>query len=325
MGRLPSLSFEEANATVIREVFARIDAQAALPAVSATVKEWSPDLVVREPAEFGSLAAAESAGVPHVQVMIGMLEFSRIISELTAEPLDELAALAGLRDGSLGAAVASELLLTSVPEVLDRAGDDRYDADRPLFRYRDDAAAGPAAPLPDWGNPDVPLVYVTFGSVIGSLPPFAGVFREALDGLAGLPARVFLTVGRQTDVAQIGPLPPNARVEGWWPQADVLDRAALLLGHGGFGTTMGAVRAGVPQVVAPIFTTDQVVNARHVAGVGAGRALDPGHDVVSRACAEVVTVLADPAYRTRARSVAAAAAALPAAADAVAVLEDLAR
>lgn len=102
MGRLPSLSFEEANATVMREVFGRIDAQAALPAVSAAVEQWSPDLVVREPAEFGSLAAAELAGVPHVQVMIGMLEFSRIVSEFTAEPLDELASLAGLADGSLG-------------------------------------------------------------------------------------------------------------------------------------------------------------------------------------------------------------------------------
>ena len=49
-----------------------------------------------------------------------------------------------------------------------------------------------------------------------------------------------------------------------------------MLGHGGFGTTMGALAAGVPQVVAPIFTTDQVVNGRHVAACGAGVVVEPG-------------------------------------------------
>ncbi len=72
------------------------------------------------------------------------------------------------------------------------------------------------------------------------------------------------------------PMPANARVEAWWPQADILTQAALLLGHGGFGTTMGALTAGVPQVVAPIFTSDQIINARHVAAVGAGRAVPSG-------------------------------------------------
>lgn len=325
MGRLPALSFDEANAVVLREVFGRIDAQAALPALRTAVEAWSPDLLVREPAELASLAAAERVGVPHVQVAIGMSEMSRIVSALTAEPLEELASLVGLADGSLREALASEPLLSSVPEVLDRAGDDAYDGGAVTFRYRDDAAVAPAGALPEWGNPDLPLIYVTFGSVTGSLPSFAPVFREALDGLADLPVRVFLTVGRQVEIARLGPVPANARIEGWWPQADVLSRAALLLGHGGFGTTMGAVAAGVPQVVAPLFAADQAINGRHVAAVGAGRAVSLGADVVSRACAEVVTVLTDPAYRASARSLAAATEALPAAAAAVPVLEGLAQ
>ena len=75
-----------------------------------------------------------------------------------------------------------------------------------------------------------------------------------------------------------------------------------VLGHGGFGTTLGALAAGVPQVVAPIFTSDQVINARHVAAAGVGRAVIPGPDVVVRACAEVLAVLSDPGYRARSRS-----------------------
>ena len=58
MGRLPTLGFEEADDLVIREVFARIDAQAALPSLMATVRRWRPDLVLRETAELASFAAA---------------------------------------------------------------------------------------------------------------------------------------------------------------------------------------------------------------------------------------------------------------------------
>ena len=324
MARLPTLSFDDANATVLREVFGRIDAQAAFPAVSAAIEDWCPAVVLREPAEFGSLAAAVRAGVPHLQVAIGMTEMSSLFVDLTAEPLTELARAAGLPESALVDAAAAEPVLSSVPEVLDRAGDDAYDSGAVTFRYRDDAPVPTLLP-PDRGDSAVPWVYVTFGSVTGSLPPFRGVFRQALEGLADLPVRVFMTVGRQVDIADLGPLPANARVEGWWPQQDVLARAAVVLGHGGFGTTMGAVAAGVPQVVAPIFTSDQVVNARHVAAVGAGRAVSPGPAAISAACAEVSAVLADPEYGVRARSVAAAVAALPPAAEAIPVVERAAR
>ena len=320
MARLPTLSFDDANATVLREVFGRIDAQAALPAVRAAIEDWRPAVVVREPAEFGSLAAAVRAGVPHLQVAIGMTEMSRLFVDLTVEPLSELARAAGVPESALVDAAVAEPVLSSVPEVLDRAGDDAYDGGAVAFRYRDGVTV-PAALPPGGGDPAVPWVYVTFGSVTGSLPPFRGVFRQALEGFADLPVRVFMTVGRQVDIADLGPLPANARVEGWWPQQDVLARAAVVLGHGGFGTTMGAVAAGVPQVVVPIFSSDQVVNARHVAAMGTGRAVSPGPGAIASACEEVSAILAEPAYGERARSVAGAVATLPQVADAIPVVE----
>ena len=58
-----------------------------------------------------------------------------------------------------------------------------------MLRFRDEAPPTGDGPLPPpWGDPELPLVYVTFGSVTGSLPPFAGLFREALDALADLDA-----------------------------------------------------------------------------------------------------------------------------------------
>jgi UDP:flavonoid glycosyltransferase YjiC (YdhE family) len=325
MARLPDLPFDEADATVVREVFGRIDAQAAYPAVRETIAEWRPDVVLREPAELGSLAAAERLGVPHVQLAIGMSELSRALCSLWVEPLSELSRIVGLPDDALGAALVAEPVISPVPESLDRAGDADYDPAAVVFRFGDAGPASPTVePLPRWGDPELPLVYVTFGSVTGSLPPFAGVFRDALDGLADQPVRVLMTVGRGVDVARLGPVPANARVEAWWPQADILTQAALLLGHGGFGTTMGALTAGVPQVVAPIFTSDQIINARHVAAVGAGRAVASGPDAPGRACHEVAAVLADERYRRTAERVAGEIAALPPVTEALGVLERLA-
>lgn len=328
MARLPTLSFDEADAMVVREVFGRIDAQAALPSVVEAVQDWRPDVIIREPAELGSLAAAVRAGVPHVQLSIGMTEMSRLLAGLLPDALTELASHAGLPPDALVDAPGAEMLLSSVPEILDRAGDDSFAADAVACRFRAAEAVGSAGAaggpgLPSWGDPDLPLVYVTFGSVTGSLAPFAGVFRQALDGLADLPVRVLMTVGRRVDVAGLGPVPANAHVEPWWPQPDVLSQASAVLGHGGFGTTMGAVEAGLPQVVAPIFTSDQVANARHVASVGAGRSVSRGPEAVAEACAQIPVVLDDPSYRQRAREVAAAAATLPPADEAVRLIEQL--
>ena len=328
MGRLPSMSFADADATVMRDVFARIDAQAALPAIAAVIDRWRPDVVLRESAELGSLAAAEAAGVPHAQVAIGMQETLRTFLDLTAEPLAELAGIAGLPEEQLSAAWRREPTFTTVPEQLDRAGDPGYREDLITIRVRSwEPVPKPvtADPLPAWGDPHQPLLYVTFGSVAGSLPPFTGIFREALDGLASVPVRVLMTVGRRFDIASLDPLPANALVVPWFPQAEVLGHASAVFHHGGFGTTMGTISSGLPQLVAPIFTSDQAVNGRHVAAAHAGRTVDPGPDVITRALTALHDVLEDPSYATGATATAHQARVLPDMATAITHLEALSR
>jgi UDP:flavonoid glycosyltransferase YjiC (YdhE family) len=316
MARLPTLPFEEANRLVLREVFARIDAQAALPGLGATIDAWRPELVLRESAELGSLAAAERAGVPHVHVCIGVRRVADQFAEETLEQVAELGALAGLDDGRLAAAVAVEPVVSSVPAGLD--------GDAAAYRFRDPGLVDVAGGLPDaWGDPDAPLVYVTFGSVTGSLGVFGSVFGDALEALADQPVRVLMTTGRTFDATSLAPLPANAHVEPWWPQGAALAHAAAMLGHGGFGTTMGALALGVPQVVAPIFTVDQVANGRVVADSGAGLTVEPGPDGVAHAASLVTELLGEPSYGVRARAVAAEIAALPHPAEAVGVLSEL--
>lgn len=317
--RLPFLSYEQANEVVIAEVFGRLDAQAALPGVSDIFDAWKPDLVLRDPCEFASLAVACRSGVAQAMVAIGVSAMTDAVADFVTEPLAELDALAGLTVGSCVAALAGTETVTSVPAILDGQSGGK------LHRYRDGAASTPGPGLPDpWGEPDHPLVYVTFGSVAGSQGRFDDLYRTVLEVLADEPVRVLLTTGRGLDPAELGSVPDNAKVERWWAQTDVMPHAEVAVGHGGFGTTMNAIAAGVPQVIMPLFSLDQRLNAQQVEAVGAGLALRRGAEDVGRIPQAVRTLLAGTSHREAAQEVAAQIAQLPPVAQMVPVLEEVA-
>ena len=321
-GRLPQLPREEANRIVLAEVFGRLDAQAALPGLTEIMAAWRPDVVVREFCEFGSLVSALKAGIPHVEVAIGFAVATTSAVPIVASPLAELGAIAGLPEGAAYAAVTSGPVFSCVPAEID--GGDETGGGR-VRRFQDPSlTTRGTAPLPRWGDPHHPLIYVTFGSVTATVPSFAGIYRSVLGALAGEPVRVLMTTGRAVDPGSLAPVPANAHVEQWLPQADVMPYADLMVGHGGFGTTMAALAGGVPQVVMPLFAFDQYVNAERVAAVGAGVCLDGGPDGVPALAGALTDVLGDPTYKENARAVATAMTALPPVASAVPFLEELA-
>jgi len=322
-GGLFALSREEANRTVIAEIFGRLDARAALPGVTDIMANWRPDIVVREFCEFGSLVAAAKAGVPQIEVATGLAATADNALALLAAPLGELDAIAGVPEGTAHHALASGPVLSCVPAEID--GECETGGVR-VRRYQDGSlTAGQGSPLPPWGDQEHPLVYVTFGSVAAGLPPFARLYRSVLDALAGEPIRVLMTTGRSLEPSSLVPLPANARVEQWWPQAGVMPQSDVVVGHGGFGTTMMALAGGVPQVIIPLFSFDQFVNAERVAAIGAGVCLDGGPDAADSLAPTLANVLGDPAYGEKARGVAAAMAELPDLAWSVSILEELAR
>jgi hypothetical protein len=280
-GGMPSQPPGQGDVIVVGTVFARLNVEAMLPALRAAIEEWQPDLVLREPNEYASALAAELHGVPHARVAISLALAEEGSLAIAAPALED--ALPGLVD-----AIAASPYLTCFPASVDRAP-------FPVRRFRVPDAA-PSGPLGDWWPGDErPLVYLTFGSVAAAFPALAGAYRRALDAVAELPVRVLLTVGRELDV---GPVPANAHVEQWVPQADVLAQASAVVCHGGSGTTLGALAAGLPLVVVPLFA-DQPYNAIRVAAVGAGvvAALDDVRAATER-------VLADERYRTAAGEVA---------------------
>lgn len=325
--RLPALPPQEANTIVIQEVFGRLDAQAALPGLTTMLRDWTPDLVVREPCELGSLVAAEAAGVPHAQVSIGVTAAESTYADKFVEPLVELCALGGVAPDQAITALRTAPRFSCVPALLDDVGREARGGDAAeggaLHRFRADAPPPSGALPPPWGDPDQPLVYVSYGSVTATMGRFGSLYPATLAALAELPVRVLMTTGSGIDPADLAPLPPNARVESWLPQHDVLPHAAAVVAHGGFGTTMAALAAGVPQVVVPLFAYDQTVNAHHVAAVGAGVHLESGSTVEGLAPA-LTEILETPGYAARAAEVASEMAALPPVAGCVPLLEALA-
>ena len=144
-----------------------------------------------------------------------------------------------------------------------------------------------------------------------------------------------MTIGDDRDHAELGPLPPNVHVERWVAHDAVTPHAAVVVGHGGYGTTLGTLRRGVPLVVVPLFSGDQWANAAAAAAAGAAVALDAERDTrrvlglpaasTLRALRPAVRrVLAEPSFRQEAASIAAAMRALAPVDDAVDALGALA-
>jgi len=112
------------------------------------------------------------------------------------------------------------------------------------------ARPNPAALDPDlaaWLDAGDPPVYVGFGSMMGKGPDrMRGVIVEALGraGRRGLVSRGWAGLGDA--------LPPQRRAIGDTPHELLFPRVACVVHHGGSGTTAAALRAGVPQVLAPL-------------------------------------------------------------------------
>jgi glycosyltransferase len=100
--------------------------------------------------------------------------------------------------------------------------------------------------------------------------------------------------------------------------------ASAMVGHGGFGTMMSALVAGVPQVLVPLFAFDQEVNAQRIDEVGAGVRLEGRHAAMSGLAEAVTRVLADAGVRSTAEALADEIAGLPSASEVVRSVEAMA-
>jgi UDP:flavonoid glycosyltransferase YjiC (YdhE family) len=171
--------------------------------------------------------------------------------------------------------------------------------------------------LPGWlGEPPRrPRILVTLGTVTAGI---LGIdpLRWLLDAARGLDAELVFALGG-SDPASLGALPDNVRAEKWVPLKAVLRGCAAVVHHGGAGTTMAALNAGLPQMLLPQ-GADQFDNAEAVTKRNVGFTAS----VEEPAAAQLNRVLHDGTLRTAAGEVRGELVGLPAPAD---VLAELAR
>jgi UDP:flavonoid glycosyltransferase YjiC (YdhE family) len=280
--------------------------------------EWQPNLVVHEYQNPGAAFAAQLAGIPAL-----CHGFGRMLSD--ADDAELIAVLKATAD-DLGVKLPDSQVLTVGNPYIDIAPGSFQDPEllgsqHPRIALRPVPYATPGE-LPAVVTEDgAPLVYVTLGTVMGH----PALFGAVIAALAELDVRVLVATGPSVEVAALGEVPANVVVQPWVPQVpQVLARAAAVVHHGGSGTTLSALAAGVPQLVLPI-GSDQFHNADAVAAAGVGDRL-LGHEISPQAIADrMKALLSENSYQAAASRVADEIAAMPAPGDVVAQFASYAR
>jgi UDP:flavonoid glycosyltransferase YjiC (YdhE family) len=163
----------------------------------------------------------------------------------------------------------------------------------------DSAGSSEFTPPPWWPELDGgrPVVHVTQGTVATD----AGqLLRPTLDALADEDMLVVATTGRE--IAGLGPVSANARVERFIPHARLLPHVDVMVTNGGFGGISNALTHGVPLVGAGDSQEKPEVLAR-LAWSGAGIDLKTGNPSPYRIRTAVRRVLGTPSYRENARRI----------------------
>jgi UDP:flavonoid glycosyltransferase YjiC (YdhE family) len=260
-------------------------------------RRWRPDLVIYTPMQGAGQLAAQVAGVPSVAHTIGIAQPS-VLWESVAEQL-------AAEYDRFGVTPADPAAILDVSPTSLRAADSTGWS----MRY---VPYNGGAVLPPWvfEPRERPLVTVTLGSV---LPLMAGVgtLRPFVAAAGSVPADFVVTLGG-AEPDDFGPLPENVRLVDWVPLGALLAASTAAIHHGGAGTTLTALNAGLPQLVLPQ-GADQFMNAAAVAKSGTGAVVRPEELDAER----ITALLADGPMRVAAEGVAAEMAGQPTPADLV--------
>lgn len=246
-------------------------AESSIPALREHIKKF--DLVVTDPMIYSAVIASQLEGKPWVALSNSLNPV--LNSKIQSELLDTISWLADDRD----------YLFNKHDLVLEFSGCDVLSPHltiaftTPELSKFDDSGVqqvGPSIPRElrgdeisfDWGwlNPELPLVYASFGSQIYHQPE---LFKRIMEAVEGKAVQVLAAV-HDLKLEQV---PQNVQLCGYTPQLEVLKRAQVLITHGGANSVMEAMATNTPVLINPI-CNDQFHQVWFVENAGCGRRID---------------------------------------------------
>lgn len=152
-----------------------------------------------------------------------------------------------------------------------------------------------------WHRPprDKPLVLAALSS---GFQDQRATLERILAALETLDVRAVVTTGRAVDPRGLSSS-EQVEVVPWAPHTKVMEEAAAVVTHGGHGTVLKALAAGIPVVCLPM-GRDQPDNAARLSHLGAGVRL-PVRARPDKIAAAVEQVIEEPRYRLASQTVAA--------------------
>jgi UDP:flavonoid glycosyltransferase YjiC (YdhE family) len=277
-------------------------------------RDWQPDLMLHEVAELAAPLVGAILRVPVVTHSFGgavpsefLVDAGNRLAGLWAEHGLQIPPHAGAFSGGYVDICPSAVQTQPLDHIPVRH------ALRPIA-YAGERAGPPPALLQ--GEDPRPLVYLTLGTVQNKSP----VLAAAVEGLAGLGARVLITVGHDGDPAALGPQPDHVCIARWVCQTDVLPLCTAVVSHGGSGTFLGALGHGLPQLCLPQ-AADQFRNGEGALKTGCGLVLHPDDVTAEAVTAAVERILRDETFGRAATGLASDIRDMPAPADVVSSLE----
>jgi MGT family glycosyltransferase len=162
--------------------------------------------------------------------------------------------------------------------------------------FHDDQGREPV-PFPWEKLTGKPLIYASLGTLVNGLDD---LYKHILDAVQSLEdIQVVLSIGKNANPGNLGPIPSNTIVVRSAPQIELLERAALCITHAGLNTTLESLAHGVPMVAIPI-GYDQPGVAARIAHHGTGEFIEVDELTTDRLRVLIQKVLRDPSYRERA-------------------------
>jgi UDP:flavonoid glycosyltransferase YjiC (YdhE family) len=265
---------------------------------------WAPDLVVYEPLAVVAPVVAARFGIPAVLLGSILWDAERVVETVADGFHGHMC-----RYGVYALPPAAAVLTVAPPSIVGpRAG----------WPMRAVSYGGEGS-APDWltRHTDRPRILVSRTTMSG----FAGdLMVSMVEAARRIDAQIVL-IRPDRRVQEQGDLPDNVHVVDWVPLPAALGACAGIVHPGGAGTTLAALAAGTPQLIAPVIPSDAIYNSRVVAARGAALL----GDATAIAAEHLDQLINDTSLRSATNEVRDEIAAMPDPAELVAVLHTVDR